>query len=272
MNLILNSFKKSFKLIKKHKSLFVVLLLLQLIFFSVFLSIQFSYWMRIMEGSLEVIDYLSAQNLDEASIEDSMLMNADILGEDPLLVYRNAKSIVTNFIILSLLSIICFIIFEGLLWAITDNLVNKKKLKQFFIYLGKFSLLTIIYFVILYIILFLNLKTLYVDEAAVPTILTYIVILIMFLLVLFMFASYALIGKYKMWEAVKMTFLGIKNNLGRVLLSFLIILVVIGVFSYLIILIQELHFILMFIVVIGFIFSFVFCRMFLYLVMNELKA
>ena len=209
MKSILDSIKKTFHLIKRNKSLFVLLLLLQIAFFSVFITIQFSYWMKIMNSSLEVIDYLSAQNLEESAIEETLL-GKGILGDDPLLVYRNAKSIVTNFLILSLLSTICFIVFEGLSWALTDNLIHKKKFKQFLIYLRKFSALTIIYFIILYAILFSNLKTLSVEETAVPTPLTYVVLGIMVLFCLFMFASYSLIGNCKIWETVKITFSRIK--------------------------------------------------------------
>ena len=249
----------------------MVLLLLQIVFFSVFFSIQFSFWMKIMNSSLEVIDFLSTQNLDDTSFEDSLLMNEGIFGEDSLIIYRNAKSIVTNFLKLSIFSIICFIIFEGLSWALTHNLIKKKKLRQFLIYLGKFSILTVIYFVILYIILFSNLKTLSIEETAVPTFLTYVILVVMVLSSLFMFASYALVGKYKIWGTVKMTFFRIVKNLGTVLLSFLVIILIIGVFSYLMVLMMELHFLLMLVVVIAFIFSFVFCRIFLYVVMDELK-
>ena len=78
MNIILNSLKKTLKLIKKHKSLFIMLLLIQLVFFSVFLTIQFFYWLKIMDSSLEVIDYLSAQDLGEEALEESLLTGANI--------------------------------------------------------------------------------------------------------------------------------------------------------------------------------------------------
>lgn len=267
-----NSFNKSLGLIKKNKFLFVAILLLQLVFFSVFFSVQFNYWLKIMDKSLEVIDYLSAQNLEESAITDGLLMGQGVLGEDPVLVYQNAKSILNDFIKLSFISIISFIVFEGLLWALTDNLVNKKKFKNFLIYLRKFSLLTMGYVLLFYVLLFSILKTLSVDEAAVPTFLTYVGLVIMFLFVLFVFASYALIGKYKILEAVKVTFFRIKKNLVTVLLSFLIIIIAIGLFSYLIVLMMELQLILLFLVLVCFILCFVLGRIFLYVVMNETKG
>jgi len=263
---LLGSFKKTFNLIKDHKSLFGMLLLIQLVFFAVFFSIQIHYWLKIMDSSLAVMDYLGAQNFEESAIESSLMNNTNILGDDPMLVYRNAKSIIDNSIILAFLSLLCFVAFEGSLWALTDSMLNKKR--NLLSYFGKFTFLTIAYSLVLYLILFLAFKTMSIADTATMTAGTYVVLSLMFLFVIFIFVSFTMIGKYKLREILKETLAGIREKWKILLPALLFTLVILALFSYVIVLIQELSFVIVLLAAIAFVFSFVFCRIFLYVVMD----
>jgi cbb3-type cytochrome oxidase cytochrome c subunit len=79
-NTILTSFKQSFAIIKKNKTIFLVLFLLQLLFFSLIFIVNLNYQTKILESVTNVMDYLSQQNLAEGE---------NIFGDDPLMIHRN---------------------------------------------------------------------------------------------------------------------------------------------------------------------------------------
>ena len=115
--IISNSFKESFKLIKKNKIIFLVLFLLQLLFFSLVFIVNFYYQPKILGSVGNVMDYLSKQNPEDENI----------LGEDPLMIHRNYKDIIYN---LRLLAVWCFLIFvliNGSMFYLINKLVYNKK-------------------------------------------------------------------------------------------------------------------------------------------------
>lgn len=272
MRKILNYFKKTFKLIKEKKTLFTAILLLQLVFFFCFISIQAFYWPKIMDGTLATMDYLNGIELNEESLSDNLMSNQNLLGEDPIIMYRTLKTVTLNIFLVCVLSILSFIIFEGLLWNLTDSLKNKKNIKQFLAYFGKFSFVSGIHVLLLCIFFFFCIRAVVFFTGILQAVIIYMIFALILIITFFAFCSYALLQKYKIREIVPKTFITIKHNLLFVLKCFLLSILIISAFFSLMLLSQELNFILIFISVILFVFGFVFCRIFFYLSVNDLKV
>ena len=129
-NIIFNSLKQAFALIWKSKSLFLLLSILQIIFFIVFSFITLDYQTKILENTKAITDYLSKQNLDEASVTQNILQQQNILGNDPLSISRNFREIVKNFRLYLIHVFILLIIFISVSWTITTKLINKINFKK----------------------------------------------------------------------------------------------------------------------------------------------
>ncbi|HLD18962.1 MAG TPA: hypothetical protein VJB90_03050 [Candidatus Nanoarchaeia archaeon] len=158
-NIILNSLKESFSLIWRNKSLFALLLALQIAFFAAFSIISYNYVPKMVESQKAIEEYMSNLKFDDVSVAANIQQQKSILGEDPLLISRNFNEIVKNFRLYLIYIFLLLVFFISTGWAITNRLVYKmnfraltknflKNLVVSLIYLGLiflffFSLLTI---------------------------------------------------------------------------------------------------------------------------------
>src|SRR3989338_144913 len=129
-NIILNSFFKSFADIWKNKSAFLLLFILQILFFWSLFSTSVKYQTRILEDSQAISDYLSRQKLDEISIAQNVMQQKDILGEDPLLIGRHFNEIAKNFRAYLAIFFISLAAFLSFAWSWANKLTGKMKFNE----------------------------------------------------------------------------------------------------------------------------------------------
>ncbi len=262
--MILNSLKKTLSIIKKNKYKLLLIFFLQIIFF-ITLSLVFYHTINpAMKHAKNAIDYYDKINITESS---GMF---GYLGEDPLVIYKNYSKMMYYLKFMAFFSILAFITLNSLLWALTDNLINKKNLKQSLSYFSRFGILTLIFILLFYLLIFNTLKS---SLAKLEySLLPLIGISFLFAILLyFLFISFSLINKRKLREILKLTLkIGI-FKFPYIILTYLINLFIILLFSYLVYLFIELNMIILSIILILFIFSFTFTRLFLIISINELK-
>jgi len=270
--IISNSFKESFKLIKKNKVVFLVLFLLQLLFFSLVFIVNFHYQPKILGSVGNVMDYLSKQNPEDENI----------LGEDPLMIHRNYKDIIYN---LRLLAVRCFLIFvliNGSMFYLISKLVYNKKFnfktcfksykkntKEYLIYLFKFVVVSLIFFLLIFLFAYPNLKV-SIFSLLSGTSFNFFSLLMAFVLVYFMYLIFSLIYKIELRNIFKKLFnVGVKQA-HIILLTYFINLIVIHTLFLLIVFLIEGNIILLSLIVLLFILSFVWTKIFLVNVVKKL--
>lgn len=250
--------KESFKIIRKNKRLVVLLLLSQILFFSVFFLIQSHYQLKILEETKEVMDYL-----DQFEGEDLLL------GDDPLMISRHYKSTMHNMRLLVLFTFLSLIILNNLNWALTNKIINKKT--NFLKYTLKFALVYSIFLVLLmgvfYFAVSSSIKIAMFTGGSSP-LLNIFSVIGLFLLIYFMFVSLALVNQKNMVK--KLFKVGI-FKVHYVLLVYAINIAVLVFFSFILFALSALHISLVIIGLILFIFSVVWTRIFLVLVLNNKK-
>ena len=161
-NLILNSLKESFLIIKKSKKKIFLLFVLQIFLVSLISYIGLLFLPGVFESTQEIFVYLDQQNFDDTTIGLDILQQKNPLGDDPLLVGRNYDNIVYNLKLFVSYSLLVFIMLNGFIWFLTSNLTNKKNItvKGFFMYAIKFGLVTLIFSSLIYLFLNFTIKSL----------------------------------------------------------------------------------------------------------------
>ena len=271
-NPILSSFKELLKLMKRHKPIIMGLFLLQIVFFSVLFFINVKYQTRIYESATGVLEYLEKQQLDEEAVGVGLLSQQSILGEDPLMIYRNYRLIFDSVILLLALSLLAFAAINGLNWFLTDYMINNKKMKSFFVYFGKFVAITAAYSVLIFLFLYAAFKSSIMEAVSSGSLPLASFVPLLFLLAIFYFAfiSLALTGRHNLKDILKNT-LSIGTKKARILVvAYLINIVVVVSFAFLLFLSADLHILILMTAMALFISSFIFSRIFLVLVVNNL--
>jgi hypothetical protein len=118
----LEALEKTVKAIKQKKILFSSLILLQIIFVSIFLFVSIDYQVRIFENLETVNMALDQANFDSTSIEEGKPFL-----EDGLKVISAANTMKSDIFELIGVFIGLFLIFNGLIWSLTQRIFIKKK-------------------------------------------------------------------------------------------------------------------------------------------------
>lgn len=261
--MIKTSFKKTLSIIGKNKSSILLILFLQLIFF-IALSLIFYHTINpAMNHAKNAIDYYGRINITENS------GIAGYLGEDPLVIYTSYSRMMYYLRLMALFSALAFIVINGLLWSLTDSLTNKKSIKQFFNYLTNFGILTLLFIALFYLLILKTLRSSLarLENSLLPLIgiLSLLMILIYFLLI-----GYSLIDKRKLKDILKLTFSVGILRFPKIILIYLINLFILLLLSCLVYLTIESNMMLLSALLVLFILSFVFTRLFLIISINGL--
>ena len=150
MNQILQSTKQSIKVINKNRSIVALIFLLQILFFSVIMFTSSRTLVPAVDKFTEIQAYMDSINATEEDFED--IMASGILGEDPLIMYRNTQQVTTYFWIFAGVFFAAFVLINGVAWYLTNNLTEKKK-QGFLVYISKFALSTLVYFILFLVML-----------------------------------------------------------------------------------------------------------------------
>jgi hypothetical protein len=258
-----NSLQKTLSIIKKNKPKIFLIFFLQIIFFITLSLIFYHTIIPAMHHAKSAVDYYDEINVTEDS------GTFGYLGKEPSTIYKNYDKMMFYLKFMALFLVLDIIIISGLLWTLTDSLINKKNLKQSFNYFNNFGILTLTFILLFYILIFNTLKTSLatLEYSLLP--LTGILVLFA-VLIYFLFISFTLINKRKLKDILKLTFKNGILKFPKSILIYLINLVIIFLFSYLLYLVIEANIILLSIVLILFILSFVFARLFLIIAIKDL--
>ena len=275
-NIILDSLKQSLKLVTRYWYIVILLFVIQISYF-LLLSVNLIINLGPALGAIqEVIAYANQLNLSEQAFAENLLTNSSaLLGSDPLLIYRNYTAVMQFVSLFILISIILFVILEGLNWVLVVHMHREKKVekkvKTFIRAMLNFFIISIGYFILIGLIVMLQLKML-VSSPSLPSFIVIISLIILFLLIYFMMVSYSLLYNNNIKVIMKKTFF-IGAYKAYILLPVMLfnILLVVGA-SYLMFSTVELELslALMLLSVFLFTFSYIFSRIFLVRVVHNL--
>lgn len=207
-NIIISSLRETIELIWKNKLLFVLLFILQIIFFILFSYTTLIYQIKMLESAKAITDYINQQNLDEISVASNILQQKSILGEDPLSISRNFNEMVKDFRIYLIYIFFIIIFFASLNWALTKRLIHKFNFKQSAKIFLKILIIALSYFGLIFSF-FYSLVNIQLSEVAVEStklFSKYILFsIISIVLAYFMFVSLSLISKTALQSIVQKT-------------------------------------------------------------------
>ena len=269
-NIILASLKETFSLIRKHKLLVLALFILQVLFFSALTIAQIKYQVVIAGNLQSMTEYFDNLNLDDEAVAEKILQKKDILDMSGVygnydIILRTLKSmVITTFFIFALLN--------GINWAFTDRIIARKSVREFFIHVGKFFLISLFYGILILVIILSFMKTSFADLVVDNNIGPNLIYFVLGLVVLyFMFISFALVGRTTLKDIFRKTFLiGIKKA-HIILLAYIINIAVVDLLFFLLYLAIDWQFWILLIITIFFFFSFILARIFLLLVVEKLN-
>ena len=270
-NIIISSFLKSFSAIWKNKSIFLILFILQILFFWILFSTSVTYQTRILEDTQAISDYLSRQRLDEVSIAQDVLQQKDILGEDPLLIGRHFNEIVKNFRAYLAIFFMSLVIFLSFAWSLAHKLSSKMKFNDLNRLLTRNLVISLFYLMLIFSF-FYSLFNISIAQAADVGVFTkYVPFLIAApILIYFMFVSLSLPHTTGLNEILQRTLsIGIKKA-HYVLAVYLINIILLAIPIVLLYYFFEESLLILVISLVAMIFSFVFGKLFMVKVVEKI--
>jgi len=273
-NIILNSLKESFSLIKKHKKLIFLLFILQIISLLSLLAVNGNYQSKMLESTRSILEYIEEQNFGQNSLD--LLQQKNVLGPDPLLISRNFKNILFNLKFLVFYSLLIFILLNGFMWYITGNLINNKiplfknLIKKFPAFLFRFGIVTLIFSSLIFLFTSSVLRYSINPLAEAETnFLPYLIGTIV--LIYFIYITYPSLHKTELKNLLKRLFnVGIKKA-HIVIITYFLIFLIISVLSVSLLYLLERNIFLMALSLTLIVFAFVWSRLFLVLVVDKLN-
>jgi hypothetical protein len=149
------------KAVKRNKSLFIILILLQIAFIVSVSFIGIEYQLKIYENAREIIEPLQAVDYNATAIEEGQPFMDDMMKE-MISMTRNYQEMVKNIFKMILLLLTCFLIFNGLSWSLVNYLLKRNNIIK---YWGKFVLVSLVFLVPSSLISYFILKNLLSAEA-----------------------------------------------------------------------------------------------------------
>lgn len=272
-NIIINSLRESISSIWKNKSLFILLFILQIVFFAILFFVSQNYLPKMLENAKAISDYLSQQKLDEISMTQNILQQKNILGDDPLSISRNFNEMAKNFRIYLAYIFILLIVFLSVFWTLTNRLVYKETIKQLRRYFFKVLIVLLFYLGLIFSFFYSIFNISFTEAAYEPSKIfaKYLLFLVASLiLVYFMFISISLVDRTGFKNIVQKTLtIGIKKThyiLSVYFINIFLLIFSIGVLSYFI----DNYFFIALISLLLMFFSFIFGRIFLINVVEKL--
>ena len=248
--------KKTADVILGNKRKILVIFFVQVLFFGVLSFVFFNTVVPSMGHAKAAVDYYSSINVTS----DSGMFG--FLGDDPSIVFDNYREMMSYLKYMGLFSFLAFVIINGFLWVLTDNLFRNMKIRYVIRYMFDFIVLTLGFVFLFYAFIFSLLKDalLELDFNLLPL---FWVLILSIVLLYFLYIGYSLIGKNKLKEIPKLMFrLGVFRFKG-IILVYLINLLIISLLFYLTYLVVEFNIVLLFVVILLFVIGVIFTRIFL---------
>ncbi len=192
--------KETIDSIRRHKNLFLLLILLQILFFTAFGYNTFKTIPPVADAITEAMAYVSQLDLTEDSFANGILSrDIGFLGDDPLLIHESLVKIQKYGTIFLLVSFFIFLIFEGSNWVLVNH--EHAKMKTFVIGMRNFVILSLIYFLLIAFLAILTPVTGLLGSSI--SFLSILSILLISLLFYFMWISFSLIKEKSVLGIIK---------------------------------------------------------------------
>src|SRR3989338_8652449 len=274
-HIVISSLKESFLLIKKNKRIFLLIFVLQILFFSLVIMANAYYMPRILQSTQEAIDYAESLNINSDTANIGILQKKNPLGEDPLLISRNYNEIIKNSLFLLLSVFAIFALINGLVWYFASNIKKSKNLfslKNLLSYLLWFFVVALVLSAFLYIFAYSLVNIAFSSYLPVKPADFIPLLLIAAIAIYFIYISIPLLGKIKLRRLAKSSFsIGTKNFIS-VIISYLIILMLIILSFLLIFYLLELNLFLLLIAGLLSVFVFAWAKIYFSVVVKKLSG
>ena len=275
-NIVLSSLKESFLIIKKNKRIFLLIFVLQVLFFSLIIMANAYYMPQILQSTQDAIDYAESLDISPQNVNIGILQQKNPLGDDPLLIRRNYDLIMKNSIILLILIFLIFVVINGLVWYFASNISEKGKrlflLKNLLSYLLEFFAVALVLSAFLYIFSYSLVNIAFSSYLSVKPINFVPLLLITAIAVYYIYISIPILDKIKFRSLAKKSFsIGTKNFIP-VIISCLVILMLIILSFLLIFYLLELNLFLLLIAVLLCIFVFAWSKIYFSIVVRKLSG
>ena len=155
MNPLKGGFLETLKVIKKNKKTFFLLFILQLALLISISAVTVSYQIKITENARNIVEPLQQANYNETLLEQGQPFMQD-MAKQMSSISENYSKMANNILKLFFLILGFFLVFDGLLWSISNRLVKKKRLTSYWI---RFVGLTVIFIIPLLLVGFFWLKS-----------------------------------------------------------------------------------------------------------------
>lgn len=122
MNYLIKGWSRTFQAVKKHKLLFLSLLILQLFFLLSLGSLAYIYQVKIIENVQKIIEPLENAEFDAENLEAGQVFGPEILQ-----VYQSYQALVRDIINFLLWLAGLFLIVNGAVWLLSHQLLGRLK-------------------------------------------------------------------------------------------------------------------------------------------------
>lgn len=153
MNFLLKNIKRTFNSIKKHKLLFIFLIILQI---CLILTLSYTFLLhqvKIMENAQDVL-----QPLDEANYDPQKIETGQPFLKDALTIYNSYQEIEKSVYSFFFYFFLIFLTLNGLLWLGAHYIIKKRSLKTIARQYQRYFLSVIVLFALLFSLIYLTIN------------------------------------------------------------------------------------------------------------------
>ena len=253
-HILKKSFDKVIVALKKHRWKIFTIFALQLVFFISIFYVNINYQVKILDDARVIFQTLEEQELGDEALAENIADRDEVI-KGSITILNRAKNITRNLTIMAGISLALYIIVGGLLWAFTDNIVNrKKKIRHYINYVGKFIAVSFFYLMLIFIVLVF---------AFTGSTYNYLWLILVPLLLYFMFISYSLIGKLGLFKIAKKTWHLGTRKAHYVVAAYIINILVIVILGAFMFMLAESFILLLAFALLLFVFGYSLARLFL---------
>ena len=227
MNHFYSNLKKSWNLFRENFKHVIILILIDIAFFICMSAAYTKVWEKAMVHANAVMEMMNiniAQLVDVQSQEQLAMLAAQHSG---FMAHYQQIGYYVGMLLASLLAFWC--IFQGVNWFLTEGMARKEQ--RFWKYVGKFTLLSFIWWLVFLFIAGIGTKMSF--QASMSTLpivgktgVSILMTVLMFILFCISFTSYTLIPKYSLKQIFRQVFIKLRKNYKQILQVFLFIAVV----------------------------------------------
>ena len=196
--------KKSCKSFFDNAKFDVINILIDIGFFVLMANIYTKIWEKMFIHMQAVVDLMGIEFAELAEVQSEAQLSSLAANQGQFMVHYQQ---ISNYVLLILLSLLVFwIIFQGINWFRTQNLLGKKT--DFKTYMARFSIISLLAWLVFMIISFFSMKTsFYASQSLFPSIGGFaeniLTIILLFLLFYLVYIAYTLIPRYRLKDLLK---------------------------------------------------------------------